>query len=433
MKTTELQATTGTQLQRIAWLSARDRQKQFDCLMHHFNEASLAACFHTLDGRKAMGVDGVSKADYGEHLEENLKELIQRMRRMGYRPGPVRRVLIPKEDKPGATRPLGISNFEDKLVQVMMHKVLEAIYEPLFLESSYGFRPGRGAHDAIRALHQHLYRHEVESVIDVDLASYFDSIDHKRLLERLREKIKDRRFLRYLARMLKAGVLNEGELTVDEEGVSQGSVCSPILANVYAHYVLDEWFEGTVKRHCEGEVELFRYADDMVICCRYEGDARRIHKALKGRLAKYGLALNGEKTRLVDFSRKSSSGEFSFLGFTFYQGKSRRGHWIPKVKTNGRRLSRKLKRVTTWAKGIRSRERLMKIWNIFCAKVRGHIRYYGVSFNLRAVSKFVYQALRILYKWLNRRSQRRSMTWEQFRLFIQTNPLPRVVVYHTLY
>lgn len=433
MKTTELQATTETQLQRIAWLSARDRQKQFDCLMHHFNEASLAACFHALDGRKARGVDGVSKADYGEHLEANLKELVGRMRRMGYCPGPVRRVLIPKDDKPDAWRPLGISNLEDKLVQVMMHRVLEAIYEPLFLECSYGFRPGRGPHDAIRALHQHLYRHEVESVIDVDLASYFDSIDHKRLLGMIGEKVKDRRFLRYLTRMLKAGVLIAGELSVDDEGVPQGSVCSPILANLYAHYVIDEWFEGTVKRHCKGQVELFRYADDMVICCRYEDDARRIRKALKGRLGKYGLSLNEEKTQLVDFSRKGPSGVFSFLGFTFYQGKSRRGHRVPKVKTNGKRLSRKLKRVTTWAKGIRSRERLMKIWTIFCAKMRGHIRYYGVSFNLRSVSKFVHQALRILFKWLNRRSQRRSMTWEKFRLFFEANPLPRIAVYHPLY
>jgi len=433
VKTTELRETTDTKLQRIAWLSGRDRQKQFDCLMHLFNEASLGACFHTLDGRKAVGVDGVSKADYGEHLEENLKELVMRMRRMGYRPGPVRRVLIPKEDKPNAKRPLRISNLEDKLIQTMMHKMLEAIYEPLFLDCSYGFRPGRGPHDAIRALHQYVYRHEVESVIDVDLASYFDTIDHKRLLALLREKVKDQRFLRYITRMLKAGVLREGEMTVDEEGVAQGSVCSPILANVYAHYVIDEWFEETVKRHCGGDVALFRYADDLVICCRYARDARRIHKALKGRLAKYGLSLNEEKTQLVNFSREGLSGEFSFLGFTFYQGKSRRGHRIPKVKTNGRRLSRKLKRVTTWARRIRSKERLNRIWNIFCAKVRGHIRYYGVSFNLRAVSKFVYQALRILYKWLNRRSQRRSFTWEQFRLFVQANPLPRIAVYHLLY
>jgi RNA-directed DNA polymerase len=345
----------------------------------------------------------------------------------------VRRVLIPKADKPGALRPLGISNVEDKLVQMMMHKLLEAIYEPLFLDCSYGFRPGRGPHDAVRALHQYVFRHEVSCVIDVDLANYFDSINHNRLLTRLEEKIKDRRFLRTLSRMLKAGVLNEGELTVDEEGVAQGSVCSPILANVYAHYVIDEWFEGTVKRHCYGEAALFRYADDLVICCQYERDAIRIQKALAGRLAKYGLTLNEEKTRRVDFSRTGASGEFSFLGFTFYQGKSRRGNRIPKVKTDSRRLRRKLTGITTWAKQIRSKERLSKIWQLFCAKVRGHIRYYGVSFNLRAVCKFVYQALRILYKWLNRRSQRRSFTWEKFRGYVEANPLPRIAVYHSLY
>jgi hypothetical protein len=267
----------------------------------------------------------------------------------------------------------------------------------------------------------------------VDLANYFDSIGHNRLLTRLEEKSKDRRFLRYLSRMLKAGVLSEGELTVDEEGVAQGSVCSPILANVYAHYVIDEWFEGTVKRHCYGETALFRYADDLVICCQYERDAIRIQKALTGRLAKYGLTLNEEKTRRVNFSRTGASGEFSFLGFTFYQGTSRRGNRIPKVKTDRHRLSRKLVGVTTWAKQIRSKEPLNKIWQLFCAKVQGHIRYYGVSFNLRAVSKFVYQAVRILYKWLNRRSQRRSFTWEKFRGYVETNPLPRIVVYHSLY
>jgi RNA-directed DNA polymerase len=262
VRTPDSQTTTATKLKRIAWLSGRDKHKQFDCLMHHFNEPSLEECFHQLSADRAVGVDGVMKADYGVNLDANLKYLIGLMKRMAYRPGPVRRVLIPKEGKPKATRPLGISNFEDKIVQKMMQRILESIYEPLFLDCSYGFRPGRGCHDAIRALHHHLYRNEVQTVIDIDLSGYFDSIDHNILLAFLREKIKDKCFMRYVSRMLKAGVLSEGELTVSDEGVPQGSICSPIMANVFAHYVIDEWFEDVVKQHCAGKVELFRYADD---------------------------------------------------------------------------------------------------------------------------------------------------------------------------
>lgn len=436
MGTTEPEVTTDTTLKRITWLSARDRHRQFECLMHLFNEGSLAACFHALDGRKAVGADGVTKAEYGEHLESNLAELVQRMRRMAYRPGPVRRVLIPKEDKPGATRALGISNVEDKLVQAMMRQVLEAIYEPLFLDCSYGFRPGRGAHDAIRALHQHLYRHEVQTVIDVDLARYFDTIDYALLLEMVGKKVRDPRFLRYLWRMVKAGVLSEGELVMSEEGVPQGSICSPVLANLFAHHVIDAWFEGTVKGHCAGRVELFRYADDLVICCQYECDAQRLVKALGQRLGKYRLAMNEAKTRLVPFARPQGPGErgaFDFLGFTFYWGRSRRGLPIPKVKTSGKRLRTKLKRVSAWARAMRSRVRLRELWRVFCTKVGGHLRYYGVSFNMRALMAFVHQATRIVFRWLNRRSQRRSFTWEQFQAFLTAHPLPRACIHHPLF
>ena len=230
--------------------------------MHHINETSLKECFYQLSGDRAVGVDGITKADYATNLDANLEALIGRMKRMAYRPAPVRRVLIPKEGKANATRPLGISNFEDKLIQKMMQQILESIYEPLFLDFSYGFRPGRGCHDAIRALRHHLYRNEVQTVIDIDLAGYFDSIQHDHLIAFLRMKIRDERLIRYIIRMLKAGVLSEGELTVSDEGVPQGSICSPILANIFAHYVIDEWFEDVVKRHGAGKVELFRYADD---------------------------------------------------------------------------------------------------------------------------------------------------------------------------
>jgi RNA-directed DNA polymerase len=225
MGTLESQRNTRTELTRIAWLSARDPQKVFHSLMHHFTVESLRSCYDKLDGKKAIGVDGIDKECYGGNLQENLEGLITRMKQMAYRPGPIRQVLIPKAGSPKATRPLGISNFEDKLVQKRMQELLESIYEPLFMDCSYGFRPGRGCHDAIKDLQHYLFSNEVETIIDVDLSNFFGRIDRGRLEEILQMKIKDKKFLRYVNRMFKAGVLSNGELTVSEEGVVQGS-CS---------------------------------------------------------------------------------------------------------------------------------------------------------------------------------------------------------------
>jgi RNA-directed DNA polymerase len=292
---TEHQYNTATKLERIGWLSAREPKMKFANLMHHFNEESLATCFHELDGKKAVGPDRVSKDEYGEDLLENLHDLVARMKRMAYRPGPVRETLIPKEGKPGSTRPLGIGNFEDKIFQKMMGKILTSIFEPLFLECSYGFRPGRGPHDAIYELREYLFRNNVRTVIDVDLENYFGTIDHKILETFLRSKITDQKFMRYIIRMFKAGVLTAGELRINEVGVPQGSICSPILANVMAHYVIDQWFETVVKEHCTGKVEMFRYADDMVICCDVPQDAERIKAVLGKRLGKFNLKMQKHK------------------------------------------------------------------------------------------------------------------------------------------
>lgn len=424
-----------TKLARIADLSARHPDMQFRQLMHHINEGSLRQCFEQLDRRAAVGSDGISKDQYEQDLKANLQQLVIHMKAMRYRPKPVREVLIPKEGKAGATRPLGISNVEDKLVQRMFAEVLNAIYEPQFLDCSFGFRANRGCHDAIKALRGHLYWSPVQRVIDVDLANFFGTINHDVLMELLERKIADRTFLRYIRRMLKAGVLSQGELVLSDEGVPQGSICSPILANIVAHHVIDEWFNDTVKQHCYSEVEMFRYADDLCICCEDARDAKRIETALAKRLEKYKLQLNKEKTHSVIFSRRLTQGRngtFDFLGFTFYMGRSRQGRRLPKLKSTGKRIRVKLKRVNQWAKKIRNVLPLKEIWRRFCAKLRGHIQYYGVSFNTKWVENFRYRATHILFKWLNRRSQKKSFTWEQFMLFMARYPSPPARVVHSL-
>jgi group II intron reverse transcriptase/maturase len=434
MGTTETQESTETKLRRIAWLSKQDPQKEFCNLMHHFNEESLRSCYHELAGNKAVGVDGVNKEEYGRHLNENLKDLTLRMKQMSYRPGTIRQVLIPKEGKKDAYRSLGISNFEDKLVQKMMQKVLESIYEPIFLQSSYGFRPGRGCHDAIRALHKHLFSKPVEIVIDVDLANFFCSIDHKELEQILRIKIKDTRLLRYIIRMFKAGILSKGEIIVSEEGVAQGNCASPVFANIFAHYAIDVWMETTVKQHCRGEIRLFRYGDDLCICCEKESDAKRVQAALAKRLAKFKLKMNEAKTKLVKFTRQNKGkAAFQFLGFRFYWGRSQKGLWIPKIKTDGKRMRSKLKKMEEWIKENRNKHRLKVLWKELCTKIEGHIQYYGISFNLETVGTFILHSKQIMFKWLNRRSQRKSFDWQKFELFIRANPLPCPKVRHKLF
>ena len=438
MRTSEPQSKTDTGLSEIAWLSSQDKTQMFHSLMHHINIDSLRGCYHKLDGKKAIGADRISKEMYGEKLHENLDGLIARMKRMGYRPQPVREVRIPKEGKRGATRPLGISNFEDKIVQKRMQEVLESIYDPIFVEWSYGFRPGRGAHDAIKALSSYLYKHEVETVIDVDLANFFGTIDHELLKDFLLLKIKDKKFIRYINRMFKAGVLSEGELVVSDEGVPQGSCCSPVLANIYAHYVIDEWLEETVKPLMQGKIQAFRYADDLIICFRYEQDATRVRRALSRRLEKYRLSLNEDKTKMVKFSKNSQrKGEkqeaFNFLGFTFYLGRSLTGVTVPKLKTEGKRFRSKLQRVKAWCQENRNEGPTLTLWKTFCAKLRGHIQYYGVSHNSGRVEEFIAQARRIIFKWLNRRSQRRSFDWNKFERFLKLHSLPKVKVHHKLF
>jgi RNA-directed DNA polymerase len=429
---------TETKLKRIAWLSENDHRKVFECLMHHIDYECLKGNFNRLDPNKAVGIDRVTKIEYGENLEANLNALLDGMKRMAYIPKPVKEVLIAKDGQPEKFRPLGISGLEDKIVQGAFRQILEAIYEPLFLDCSHGFRPKRGCHTAIKDLRRHLQDNPVETIIDIDLKNFFGTIDHKTLEGILREKIKDEKFIRYIIRMFKAGVLSEGELKVGEEGVPQGSICSPILANIHAHQAIDEWVEKVIQPYCKGKVKLFRYADDAIICCEKLEDATRIREALPKRLAKYKLMLNEEKTKMVKFSREKvregiPQEAFDFLGFTFYWGKSRKGRIIVKLKTSGKTMRKKLVKVEEWCKAERNAARLKDLWGIFCAKLRGHAQYYGVTFNSHRMQKFFREAKKIFFKWINRRSQKKSFTWEKFSQFMDRFPLPKARICHPLF
>lgn len=429
---------TDTKLQRIAWLSQENHEKTFECLMHHIDYDRLKDNFNRLDPKKAVGIDGVTKQEYGKNLEVNLNALLDKMKRMAYIPLPVKEVLIEKEGQPGKFRPLGISVLEDKIVQGAFRQILEAIYEPLFMDCSHGFRPRRSCHTAIKDLRKYLHENPVEIVIDIDLKNFFGTIDHKTLEGILREKIKDEKFIRYIIRMFKAGVLSEGELKIGDEGVPQGSICSPILANIHAHKAIDEWVEKIIQPYCKGKVKLFRYADDAIICCEKTEDANRIREALPKRLQKYKLTLNEEKTKMVEFSRKqveqgNPQGSFVFLGFTFYWGKARSGWIIPKLKTSGKTMRNKLVKVADWCKKNRNKEPLKELWKTFCSKLRGHFQYYGVSFNSGSMQKFLFESTKLFFKWINRRSQKRSFTWEKFKQFQEKYPLPRAKICHPLY
>lgn len=437
MGLTKLPGMTETKLKRIAEMSRERPDCEFKWLMPHFNVESLKACFQELDGRKALGVDGVSKEEYAQNLNKNLEQLIARMRTMSYRPGPVREVLIPKEGKAGATRPLGISNFEDKIVQLMTAKILGAIYEPVFRDCSYGFRPGRSCHQAIKAVRNHIMTTKCTTIIDIDLANYFGTLSHQVFRDLLGQRIKDDTFLRYISRMLKSGVLKRDGLHDTEEGSPQGNVASPVLANIYGHYVIDCWFEEVVKPRCRGTAELFRYCDDVVICCQFRDDAERILRMLTEQLERYGLRLNAEKSHIVpfdrwDWARGKDQGTFDFLGFCFLLGRSAKGHAVVYLKTSRYRLRSKLVKVKEWVRRNRS-VRMIDLWRVFCVKLEGHIRYFAVSMNLHSVAKFVHESMWIFFKWMNRRSQRKSMTFEKFQKFMERHPLPKVRVCVSLF
>jgi len=421
--------TMSPQLLRVVERAQREPEGRFHSLAHLIDVRSLERAYHRSRKDAAVGVDGVTKEQYGKNLEQNLQDLHARLKEMRYRHQPIRRVHIPKDG--GKTRPIGISAFEDKLVQDAIREVLEAIYEQDFLDCSYGFRPGRSPHDAVRTLDQIVHQGKVNWILEADIVSFFDSLDRDRLKEMLEVRVADGSLLRLIGKCLQVGVLEGVELSTPESGTAQGSVLSPLLGNVYLHYALDRWFERRVKPRLRGKATLVRYADDFVIGFEYKDDAKRVMAALGDRLGHFGLTLHPDKTRLLPFRRppkRQVGGKgrvtFDFLGFTLYWARAKTGRWAMFCKTRSASLRRAIGSVYDWCR--RHRHESVKVQHAaLTRRIRGHFNYFGVSGNFRSLLLVIEQAKRSWYKWLCRRSQRTRLTWERFADLLRDFPLPR--------
>lgn len=402
-------------------LSAKDLQKQFNNLFCHFTVANLREAFRALDGNKAAGISGITKRDYARKLDENLADLMNRLHKGTYRPMPKKRTYIPKAN--GKMRPLAISEFEDKLVEWVLAKILSSVYEPLFIRNSFGFRPRRSAQDAIKAAYLSLKDDRRPSVVEIDLANFFDTVSHRKLIKALQKRITDPRIQSLVSRFLTSGILEEeGKLVQPDSGTPQGGIMSPVLANVFLHYALDEWF---LKNYASSGAIIVRYADDAVFIFEKEDQAENFKQALKARLEKFALKLNEDKSGVVRFG-KSLGNVFHFLGFTFYWGHDRGAtRKYLKVKTERNKLGKKVQEFNDWIKSNRAKFTTDEIWEQTKAKLRGHYNYYGVSTNRPKLNHFYYAVTQSLYKWLNRRSQRKSFTWERFTKRLRYNPLPQ--------
>ena len=405
-------------LDRVRRVAEKDKDVRFTALLHHVDVERLRAAYWALKPKAAPGTDGVTWEDYGQDLEANLQDLHGRVHRGSYRPRPSRRVFIPKAD--GRQRPLGIASLEDKLLQRAVVEVMNAIYETDFVGFSYGFRPGRSPHRALDALAAAVVRKKVNWVLDADIRGFYDSIDHEWMLKFLEHRIADRRLLRLIGKWLKAGVIEDGEWSETVEGTPQGASASPLLSNVYLHYVFDLWADQWRRRHAHGEMIIVRFADDYIVGFEHQGDARRFLVELRGRLAKFSLELALEKTRLIEFGRFAAQNRaerglgrpetFQFLGFTHICAKCRNGRFMLKRITDSKRLRAKLHKVKTECRR-RMHLPIPEQGQWLASVVRGHLGYYAVPGNIEAVEAFRDQATRHWYQALRRRSQRTSLNW----------------------
>jgi RNA-directed DNA polymerase len=432
-----------TKRQRIAELARNCPDMAFTTLSHHIDIAWLRKAYDLTRKDGAVGVDGQTAAEYKANLMGNLQDLLNRVKSGTYVAPPVRRTYIPKAGSPNETRPLGIPTFEDKILQRAVLMVLEPVYEADFQDVSHGFRPGRGAHTAIGSLWKQAMKLGGDWIVDVDLRKFFDTIDHGHLREFLKRRVRDGVILRLIGKWLKAGVLEEGVHTTPEVGTPQGGVVSPLLANIFLHYVLDEWFEQEVRPRLKGQAFLIRYADDFVIGVAREDDARQILEVLPKRMSKYGLTVHPEKTRLVRFTppedddsvptarQPSEPRTFDFLGFTHYWDRTRQGGWVIKRKTAKGRFRRALHAIWEWCRKhlhdpVQNQHRQLRL------KLQGHYAYYGITGNSGRLSAYQRGVHRIWKHWLNRRDNHGAMTWADYTRLSRRYPLPNARIIHKI-
>ena len=429
-----------TELARIAELSAQNPTMVFTSIAHLINVKLLRECHEKMDGDKAVGIDGITKEEYGKNLEENLVDLVDRMKKKSYKPKPARRVEIPKDN--GKTRPLSIYCYEDKLVQEALRRVLEAVFEPMFYDEMMGFRPGRNCHQALRKLNTMIERNDTNYILDADIKGFFDHLDHTWIIKFVESRIKDPNIIRLVRRMLKAGIMKDYIYEPTEEGSGQGSVCSPILANLYMHYVLIWWFKERIQPVLKGYSGLVVYADDFVLTFQYKNEAERFYELLKRRMGNFGLSLEEEKSRLIEFGRFAETNcakrrtrpeTFTFLGFTHYCSKSRNGKFRVKRKTSRKKFSKKLKEVHKKIGEMRmmkTKDIVKKLNEILV----GYFHYYGITDNTRSIKSFRYEVMKSLFYWLNRRSQKKSYNWVDFLRMLDTcHPLAEARIYVSIY
>ena len=436
---------TAIKLNLIANKAKEEQRLKFTSLMHHLNPEYLLACFEDLKYGKAPGIDGKTVEGYKEHeIKAELIQVVEKIKAKTYRPKPVKRVLI---NKPGTTkqRPLGLPTVIDKTVQLACKNILAAIYEADFLDCSYGYRPKKSAHEALKEINHMIMLKKINWILEADIKGFFDHIDHQWMMECLSQRITDSNFKSLIYQFLKSGVMQAGTYYPTNEGTPQEGIVSPVLANIYLHYVLDLWFEKVVKKQLKGDMQLIRYADDFVIGLQHKDQAFQLLEMLKVRLAKFNLTLSEEKTDIIEFGRFARENHqkrgdrkpktFDFLGFTHYCTITRDRRFRLGVKTMNKRMKRSVENMNEWLTSIRNLWKIKEIWKRLTNKLQGHYHYYGISGNFNSIKRFYDRTIHLTYKWMNRRSQKKSFNWSTFSQYLEKYPLPipklSYQIYHT--
>jgi RNA-directed DNA polymerase len=424
-----------TDIDRLSELAKEDPKRKFFSIAHLITPEKMYAAFLSLRKEASAGIDGVTYGEYEQDAARNIRQLHRRLKEGKYRAQPLRRIYIPKEN--GKQRPISIPALEDKVVQKTMVELLNSIYEQDFLDCSYGFRPGRGQHQALDEVGRVICTRRTGWILEIDITAYFDSIVREQLMEMIEKRVNDGSVLRLIRKWINIGVIEEGRLLMSETGTGQGQPISPLLANIYLHHVLDEWFEEVVKPRLKGEAHEIRFADDAILCFEHKEDAEKVRSVLPKRFAKYGLTLHPEKTRLLEFGRDASRNAkrqgkkpatFDFLGFTHICARSRKGKFTVHVKTMHKRLRRGLQAIFEWCREHRH-DPVNEQQKTLNAKLRGHYQYYGRPTNYRSLWQFYRRVCRIWREWLSRRTRGRRLTWERYVELLRQHPLllPRIM------